>query len=272
MSESGALPYTTLLILLELALGGMLVMQYVDLRGQATRGFIKATVIFVPILLALALWVALGLDGETVEGFAVDAGARTALVWLLGAMTGLSVAHNALILLDREREGLLAGLVLTAASLAALALASVMLEGAPVWLVALSLAAGSLAVGLAAVGLALGHWYLVTPRLPAQPLVELTAALLIVIVVQVALFGGAMAVSVTAPEGGRSVPLAEDPTFWLRIVVGFALPLLFGWMAWQSARIRSMMAATGLLYLATAAVLAAEIAARALMLDSARPL
>ena len=43
-------------------------------------------------------------------------------------------------------------------------------------------------------------------------------------------------------------------------------------MAWTTARMRSMMAATGLLYLTTAAVLAAQIAARALMLDSGRPL
>ena len=272
MVESGALPYTTLLILLELGLGGTLVMQFVDVRGQATRGFIKATVIFVPIVLGLATWVAFGLEGDSIEGFAVDAGPRGALVWLLAAMTAASVAHNALIFAGRDRAGLWVGWGLAGASAAALGLTALMLSGSPSWLAACSLAAGSLAVGLAAVGLALGHWYLVTPRLPAQPLVELTGALLIVIAVQAGLFGAALAVTVTEPSGGREVELYDDPTFWLRIVVGFALPALFGWMAWQSARIRSMMAATGLLYLATAAVLAAEIAARALMFDSARPL
>lgn len=272
MAESGALPYTTLLILLELGLGGMLVMQFVDVRGQATRGFIKATVIFVPIVLGLAAWVAFGLEGDSIEGFAVDAGPRGALAWLLAAMTAASVVHNGLIFTGRDRAGLWLGWALTAATATALALTALMLSGAPSWLAFCSLAAGSLAVGLAAVGLALGHWYLVTPRLPAQPLVELTGALLVVIVVQAALFAAALVVPAVEPSGGREVPLYDDPTFWLRIVVGFALPALFGWMAWQSARIRSMMAATGLLYLATAAVLAAEIAARALMLDSGRPL
>ena len=92
------------------------------------------------------------------------------------------------------------------------------------------------------------------------------------VVVQAVLFAVAVAVPVDDPVGGRDQPLSGDPTFWLRIVVGFVLPLIFGWMAWTTARMRSMMAATGLLYLTTAAVLAAQIAARALMLDSGRPL
>ena len=191
---------------------------------------------------------------------------------MLGAATALSVLHNASLYTDRIALGRRLGWALSAMALAALGLTAAMLEGSPRALLALSLLAGSLAVGLAAVGLTLGHWYLVTPRLPSRPLNELTGAFLVVVLIQLLLFGIALAVAVETPMGGRDRALADDVTFWLRIVVGFGLPLVFGWMAFVTSRMRSMMAATGLLYLTTAAVLAAEIAARALMFESGRPI
>ena len=269
---SGALPYTLLLMLLELGLGGAIVMHAVHIRERVTPGFVRATTIMVPIVLGLAFWTGLTLDGDLIEGYAIRTAPRDALVWVLAALTAVSVLHNAALYTNRERAARQLGWTLAALALTAIGLTAAMLAGSPSWLTALSLAFGALAVGLSAVGLALGHWYLVTPRLPARPLVEITSAFLIVVIVQAALFAIALAVEVEHPVGGRDVSLASDPTFWLRIVIGFALPLLFGWMAWSTARMRSMMAATGLLYLTTAAVLAAQIAARALMLDSGRPL
>lgn len=272
VSASSALPYTLLLILLELGVGGALVMQAVDARGQATRGFVRATTIMLPVVLGLAFWVAFTLGGDAAEGYRIGSGARAALVWLLAAATGLSVLHNAALYTGREALGRRLGWALSAIALGALGAAAAMLEGSPRGLLALSLLAGSLAVGLAAVGLALGHWYLVTPRLPARPLNEVTGAFLAVVLIQLVLFGIALGLAVETPIGGRDRALAEDATFWLRIVVGFALPLVFGWMAWTTSRMRSMMAATGLLYLTTAAVLAGEIAGLALMFDSGRPI
>lgn len=272
MEASGALPYTLLLLLLELGVGGVLVMHVVHLRGQATSGFVRSTTIMLPIVLGLAFWTAFSLDGDIVEGFVIRSGPRDALVWTLAALTALSTLHNVALYTSREAWARRLGWLLCGLSLAAVGLTAATLAGAPGLLVGLSLAAGALAIGLAAVGLALGHWYLVTPRLPARPLVEITTAFLIVVLLQALLFAVALVVSVDEPLGGRDQSLSGDPTFWLRMVVGFALPLLFGWMAWTTARMRSMMAATGLLYITTAAVLAAQIAARALMFDSGRPL
>ena len=165
--------------------------------------------------------------------------------------------------------------MLSVLALTVLLLSAYMLR-LPVWsmgLVFFSLLAGSLAVGTAAVALALGHWYLVTPRLPPRPMNEVTFAFLVVLLLQAILLGLALALPIDEdPQGGRDRALAGDVTFWLRIVVGLIMPAAFGWMAWSSSRIRSMMAATGLMYLATAAVLAAEIGARALLFDSGRPL
>jgi hypothetical protein len=273
--ESASLPYSLFLILAELGLGTAIVMQAVDMRGVVTRGFVKATTIMVPMVLVLATWVALTLNGVAVEGYRLDTGARDVTVALMVVATGLSLLHNGAILTDRVTAGRMIGGALTLVAIATLLAAAVMLR-IPVWgmgLIFFSLLFGSLAVGLAVVGLSLGHWYLVTPRLPAQPLNEITLLFLLVVMVQILLFGLAVALPVDqAPQGGRDIELADDVTFWLRILVGLAMPLVFGWMAWSSSRARSMMAATGLLYLVTALVLAGEIAARALLLDSARPI
>lgn len=273
--QSGTLPYTLFLILAEIGLGGTIVMQVLDMRGQVTRGFIKATMVMIPLLLGLAFWVSLSLDGEAVEGYRLDTGPRDAIVVLMAVMTGLSVLHNGAIYRDRVRVGRALGGLLTVLALTVLLLLAVMLR-LPVWgmgLVFFSLLFGSLAVGLAAVGLTLGHWYLVTPRLSPRPLNEITFALLIVLAVQGLLLALAVSLPVDeSPEGGRDIALADDVTFWLRILVGIGLPLAMGWMAWASSRIRSMMAATGLLYLVVVMVLAGEIGARALLFDSARPI
>ena len=44
--------------------------------------------------------------------------------------------------------------------------------------------------------------------------------------------------------------LGNDELLWLpvRWLVGFVLPLILGWMAWHTARIRSTQSATGILY------------------------
>ena len=275
MESSATLPYTLFLILAELGFGGLIVMAAVDTRGGATRGFVKATTVMVPVVLGLGLWVALTLEGDVVEGYRLDVGPRDAIVGLMVALTAGSVLHNVLLYADRERPARWLGGLLSVLAIVVLLLVAIMLRlpAGSVVLVFLSLLFGTLAIGLAVVGLTLGHWYLITPRLPAQPLNEITAVLLIAVAVQVVLLAVALALPVDeTPIGGRDRPLAEDVTFWLRIVVGLAMPLIFGAMAYASSRIRSMMAATGLLYLLTALILAGEIAARALFFDSGRPI
>jgi hypothetical protein len=42
-------------------------------------------------------------------------------------------------------------------------------------------------------------------------------------------------------------------------------PAVLAWLAWRTARIRGMMSATGLLYIALGAVLAGEVLARGLL-------
>ncbi|HET8843602.1 MAG TPA: hypothetical protein VFN35_19215, partial [Ktedonobacteraceae bacterium] len=61
-------------------------------------------------------------------------------------------------------------------------------------------------------------------------------------------------------------PLSPDAIGWLRILVGFAIPLVLGSLAWKLVRDRSFQSATGMLYLIVVCTLAGEILARGLFL------
>ncbi|MGH2587084.1 MAG: hypothetical protein ACRDJE_19395, partial [Dehalococcoidia bacterium] len=179
----------------------------------------------------------------------------------------------------RERVGTarLWGWATTAAGLLAIGFTAAYVQR-PTWGYAatlLSLLAGSASLGAVTLGMTLGHWYLVTPRLPEQPLNRLTLVLLAALVVQTVL----VIVNIALPA--RYVPsavenpeigLAQNPIFWLRLGVGLIFPLALAFMAWQSSVIRAMMSATGLLYIAMGGVLAGEVLARALLFTTAKPL
>jgi hypothetical protein len=61
-------------------------------------------------------------------------------------------------------------------------------------------------------------------------------------------------------------PLSTTAIGWLRILVGFAVPLLLGSLSWKLVRDRSFQSATGMLYLIVVFTLAGEIMARGLFL------
>ena len=73
----------------------------------------------------------------------------------------------------------------------------------------------------------LGHWYLVTPKLPEAPLILLSRALLAVVCVQLVLFvawvGSGAGPAGGAPFGALTGDLALF--VWLRLIVGLVFPL-----------------------------------------------
>ena len=68
-----------------------------------------------------------------------------------------------------------------------------------------------------------------------------------------------------------AVSLPENPGFWLRVGVGLLFPIALAYMAYTSSKERSMMSATGLLYIAVGAVLVGEVLARGLLFVTAAP-
>jgi hypothetical protein len=269
-----ALPYMVFLVLIEGAVGGTVVTFAAELRALVTRGFLKMCSGSTLAVALLALWSALTLGSQRdVGGYPIDAGLLTGTRVALGLLCLLLALYTWAIWTERDGVARLAGLVGSAVALAALAIAAAVFR-LPAWGYAgvlSSLLLGALSLGVVTLAMVLGHWYLTTPRLSNQPLNEMTLAALAIIAVQAAL----VLLNVAAPVKLNPDPtrsgLAQDPAFWLRLLVGLAFPLVLTFMAWRSSLIRGMMSATGLLYVATGAVLAGEALARGLQLATARP-
>ena len=90
------------------------------------------------------------------------------------------------------------------------------------------LAVVSAAIGGVFAAMILGHWYLVTPKLPEAPLILLARVLLVVVVVQVVLFWAWIATGAgpadVAPFSSLIGPWALF--VWLRLIVGLVFPLV----------------------------------------------
>jgi hypothetical protein len=112
----------------------------------------------------------------------------------------------------------------------------------------------------------LGHWYLVTPRLPEAPLVRFARWLGLGLAVQLALFVAWVGLG-AGPAGTPAFAALVGPWalfVWLRLLVGLVFPLIVSWAAVQTARSRSMESATGLLYINVGTIAAGTILAAGL--------
>jgi hypothetical protein len=128
------------------------------------------------------------------------------------------------------------------------------------------LAAASAAIGGVFAAMILGHWYLVTPKLPEAPLILLARILLVVVVAQVVLFVAWVGTG-AGPADGTPFSALVGPWalfVWLRLIVGLIFPLIVCWASVQTARSRSMESATGLLYINVGSIAAGTILAAGL--------
>jgi hypothetical protein len=259
------LAYINWTLLTGLAVGAFAAVYLARLRTTATRGFLAFTAACSVAFALLALASDMALPPREPGGLVLDAPRRLALAafLVLGASYVLAIVR---------RVG--------AAWLGAGALAA----GVAVWLLAAAEWGGGgvgdllLFVQLAVLGAAtggvfaamiLGHWYLVTPKLPEGPLVLIARLLLFVLVVQLGLFVVWAGAGAGAPGGttapGFGVLFGPWALFaWLRLIVGVAFPLAVSWAAVQTARTRSMESATGLLYINVGTIAAGTILASGL--------
>ena len=254
-------------LLTSLAVGSFGAVVLARLRTDATRGFLAFTA-GCSVAFGILAWLSDGAlpatlgDSPIVADPAYDVPRRAALavfVVLAGAYT-IAVA-------GRRRAPLLA-LAAAAAAVATLILAALswgggVLGAAPLLLQLLVL---SVATGGVFAAMILGHWYLVTPKLPEAPLILIARLLLAVVGLQVILFG--VWVATGAGPGGAApfgVLVGEWALFvWLRLIVGLVFPLIVSWAAVQTARTRSMESATGLLYINVGSIAAGTILAAGL--------
>jgi hypothetical protein len=118
------------------------------------------------------------------------------------------------------------------------------------WAVAGALSSVAL-LGSVNLAMTLGHWYLVVRGMAIDPLKRLTIATLFAAIARV------LVVIAAAFVADRRVLF--DIFFWMRAGWGLAGPLALFPMVWGTVRIRSTMAATGILYVDVVAVVIGEV-------------
>ncbi len=273
--SAASLPFTVLLLLAEMAIGGLAMVTVFDARKQVTAGYVKACALTVLPLALLAGWTYLALGPHaragSVEGYTLASSWLGPLGIALGAFVVASAAHTVAAMRERHEAAVRLGVAGSAAGLVVLVLLAGFV-GAPAWSAAgmfLSLLASTAVLGASLMAMMWGHWYLTSGRLPKEPMEQMSIVLLVAIVVQIVSVALGIALApreVPAGGGGLAgLALSANPAFWLRIAVGLVFPLVVTWLAWKAATIRGMMSATGLLYIALGLILAGEVLARGLL-------
>ena len=254
-------------VLAGLAIGSVASVALLRLRSEATGGYLGFTSLCAAIFGALALLSDLGLPGGTAAGSPVtvdpawDLPRRACL-----AVTVAGALLAALVLLRGGRGSvLLVGLAVAGAATLVAAAFGWDGGGASAVPVALQLVVLAAAIGSSFAAMVLGHWYLVTPRLPTAPALLLSRMVLAVVSLQLVLFVTWMLFG-TGPGSPPLAPLTGEWALfvWLRLLVGLVLPLAVSWAAVQTVKTRSMESATGLLYIDLGAIAAGTILAAGL--------
>jgi hypothetical protein len=260
-------------VLVGLAVGSFAVVVLAHLVTHATRGYLGFTAFCSAAFGGLA-WLsdtglpAIGAGSPVTADPAFDTPRRIALAVfiVLALVTVIAIA--------RRRPAVLPGIAGMAAGLAVLILGALTWGGGLAGAIplAIQLLMLTLATGGVFAAMILGHWYLVTPKLPEAPLVLVSRRLLWIVGVQVLLFigwvgfgmgpGAATGAGGHGPFGALGGPWALF--VWLRLVIGLVFPLIVSWAAVQTARTRSMESATGLLYIDVGAIAAGTILAAGL--------
>ena len=259
------LAYINWTVLASLAVGGFFAVALGRLRTSATRGYLAFTALCAAAFAVLAYFSDLALPtaiaGSTVHADPTwDVPRRLALL----ATAGIGLVYALALAWGRGAPALaVAGSVTGGAALLAGALGwgAGPIGAAPL---AIQLVVLALATGGVFASMILGHWYLVTPRLPEAPLILFSRLLFGIVGLQLLLFG----VWVAAGTGGGGPFSALTGPWalfvWLRLLVGLVFPLAVSWAAIQTARSRSMESATGLLYIDVGSIAAGTILAAGL--------
>ncbi|MEA2239834.1 MAG: hypothetical protein QOC81_4558 [Thermoanaerobaculia bacterium] len=101
----------------------------------------------------------------------------------------------------------------------------------------------------------LGHWYLVVRGMAIDPLKRLTIATLAATSVKILV----VVLAIAAGGAWYEIAIRQGIFFWMRAGWGLAGPLLLYPMVWGTVKIRSTMAATGILYVDVVAVVIGEV-------------
>jgi hypothetical protein len=171
------------------------------------------------------------------------------MVWMLQGAPG-----------GRGLIGLTAPLLLTALVVAGYQTRD---QGEPWWLLVDDLTSAAL-LGSATTAMLIGHSYLIAPAMSLTPLLRLLAALAGSTVLRIGVAAVGLWLWTGTPAG---TTLDSEMILWLAVrwVIGFALPLVLAWLAWETTRIRSTQSATGILYVVVILCFLGELTSQLLL-------
>lgn len=250
--------FKTLIFLLfsQLAIGGLWSIAFVP--DQAGRSFFRFCGSACAILLAVGLLV-------------WPATMSPAFIALLVCLA-LTSGYVALVVTGRTRP---ARVVLAAAGLAGGAGLGVLgyvsaPAGWPAWVAPAGTVyqlSSALFLGSVIFAMTLGHWYLVLPTLPIDPLRKLTTLMIAATAVKTVLLGLVLYLGAASPQPEIADTVAgfgrlQGLFFWARSLFGLAGPIVLCYMTWATVRLNATQSATGLLYVATILVLIGETMSR----------
>ena len=254
-------------VLTGLAIGSFVAVVVATMRMDATRGFLAFTA-----ACAVGLGVLAYLSDQALPAPHTDAAIRIDPAFDTPRRVALAVfcliAAVEVLALARRRRPIVVGIAGLVAAVATLLFGALAWAGGTLFAVPLLLQLIVLAIATGGVfaAMILGHWYLVTPKLPEAPLILMSRGLLAVVGLQVILFAVWVSTGAGPGSGGPfSVLVGPWALFvWLRLIVGLLFPLVVSWAAVQTARTRSMESATGLLYINVGTIAAGTILAAGL--------
>jgi hypothetical protein len=274
-----AIPLITLQAVVEVAIGGFLALFITDLTRLVTRGFLASTG-FVLLLIG-----SLGVAGEFAipdpthfTDHALNRSWLTPSLRLTAAFMVAFLVYLVAVYLRPPVLHLIVGFLTAALGISALVTTAFVFE-TPGWGSYGTLASfllSAITIGTVTTAMLLGHWYLVVPNLSTRPLLALLAILATAFVLQGVLDAAALALL-----GGHPGVVSQRDVisgryalvFWIgRVAVGIALPLLITALAVQSTRTRSLMSATGLLYVAVVLTLVGQVTGKVIFFSGNLPL
>jgi len=238
------------LFLIDLASGLLLFLPLVGRRNAGVKFYRLVLIVSgsLALLAALAHWLARRADAAAAD---LAVGGLVVLVYL--------VLRYPKRLIYRASVALLA-----LASLIAGVLAFDLAVRPPhlIWSIAGALVSMAL-LGSVNLAMMLGHWYLVVRGMAIDPLKRLTIATLACSLARTLLLLASLGYLASTGHAYGSLfhqlVVGQGIFFWMRILWGVAGPFVLYPLVWGTVRLRSTMAATGILYVEVVAVVIGEV-------------
>ena len=177
MVSTASLPYTLLMVLIQLSVGSVWMLNIFSYKYELTKGYLLTASLSVisSLLISIAI-ILLNPIPSSIDGFQTEVQYETLVPISLMVLTAVLTALSIIIRRDANSLQTPVG---TAASI--VGLLTILLLGLifsePAWsasLLHLNLILGSLVLGGAFMAMLWGHWYLTSGSLPKEPMVSMS--------------------------------------------------------------------------------------------------